>query len=167
MKFNLLIDGQNYDIELRKGKLATIWVGNQTFQVDVTNTDEGLLVQLDDKEFLVKVNHSQVSINGHKHTVEVRNLRRGRPTAHKGDGSSEYDPQAQSGEGTIHPPMPGRIISIKVKMGEEVNIGAPILILEAMKMQNEITSPIDGTVKEIRAEEGSLVEAKDVLVVIG
>ena len=167
MKFNLLLDGQNYDIELRKGKSAMVWVGNQTFQADVTKTDEGLVVSLDDKEFLVKLNHSHVSINGHMHSVEVKNLRRGRPTAHKGERSSEYDNQNQAGEGTIYPPMPGRIISIKVKEGDEVKIGSPILILEAMKMQNEIASPVDGTVKEIRAEEGSLVEAKDVMVVIG
>jgi biotin carboxyl carrier protein len=167
MKFNLLIDGQNYDIELRKGRSAMVWVGNETFQAVVKKSEEGILVVLDDKEFLVKLNGSHVSINGHKHAVEVRNLRRGRPTAHKGDGSSEYDAQTQSGEGTIYPPMPGRIIAIKVKEGDEVKIGSPLLILEAMKMQNEISSPVDGTVKEVRASEGSLVEAKDVLIVIG
>ena len=166
MKFNLLIDGQNYDIELRKGRSATVWVGNETFQANVKKADEGLTVLLNNKEFLVNINHSHVSINGHKHAVEVKNLRRGRP-AQTGDGSKEYDSQTWSGEGTIYPPMPGRVIAIKVKEGDEVKMGSPILILEAMKMQNEITAPVDGTVKEIRAEEGSLVEAKDVLVVIG
>ncbi len=165
MKFNLLIDGQNYDVELRKGKMATVWVGNETFQADVKKTEDGLKVLLDEKEFFVNVNHSHVSINGHNHKVEVRNVRRGRP-AHTGDGSFDRDENTMSEEGTIYPPMPGRVMAIKVKEGDEVKIGSPVLILEAMKMQNEIVSPVDGTVKEVRASEGALVEAKDVLVVI-
>ncbi len=62
MKFNLLVDGQNYDIELRKGKSAMVWVGNQTFAADVKKTDDGLAVVLDDKEFAVKVNRPEYSV---------------------------------------------------------------------------------------------------------
>ena len=71
------------------------------------------------------------------------------------------------GEGIIHPPMPGRVISIKVKEGDSVKIGSPLLVLEAMKMQNEVISNLDGVVREIRVSEGDLVESGDVLVVIG
>ena len=71
------------------------------------------------------------------------------------------------GEGMIHPPMPGRVISIKVKEGDSVKMGSPLLVLEAMKMQNEIVSNIDGVVREIRVSEGDLVESSEVLIVIG
>ena len=63
--------------------------------------------------------------------------------------------------------MPGRVVSIKVKEGDSVKTGSPILVLEAMKMQNEVISNIDGVVREIRVSEGDLVESGDVLVVIG
>jgi len=63
--------------------------------------------------------------------------------------------------------MPGRVISIKVKEGDSVKIGSPLLVLEAMKMQNEVISNLDGVVREIRVSEGDLVESGDVLVVIG
>ena len=55
----------------------------------------------------------------------------------------------------------------EVKEGDSVKIGSSILVLEAMKMQNEIVSNTDGVVREIRVSEGDLVESKDVLVVIG
>ncbi len=89
-------------------------------------------------------------------TEEAGDLEVGKP-AHKISG----------GEGVIHPPMPGRVVSVKVKEGDAVKMGSPILVLEAMKMQNEIVSNMDGVVREIRIKEGDLVESQDVLVVIG
>jgi biotin carboxyl carrier protein len=71
-----------------------------------------------------------------------------------------------SKEGMVHPPMPGRVISIKVKVGDSVKVGSPLMVLEAMKMQNEIASPREGKVVEIRTSEGSLVDVGDVLVLI-
>ena len=63
--------------------------------------------------------------------------------------------------------MPGRITSILVKEEEEVKEGAPLLILEAMKMQNEITSPNSGKVKTIFVREGETVKKGSTLVSIG
>ena len=69
--------------------------------------------------------------------------------------------------GQIRALMPGRITTILVKEGEEIKEGAPLLILEAMKMQNEITSPNDGKVKTISVREGETVKKGSVLVSIG
>jgi biotin carboxyl carrier protein len=63
--------------------------------------------------------------------------------------------------------MPGMIIRFEVDEGEEVHEGDPLLILEAMKMENSINAPTSGTVKEIRFKEGESVKKGDVLVVIG
>ena len=63
--------------------------------------------------------------------------------------------------------MPGRITSVLVKVDDTVNIGTPLLILEAMKMQNEIVSPISGTVKSIHVGEGAGVKKDLVLMLIG
>lgn len=74
---------------------------------------------------------------------------------------------APAGAESITAPMPGKIMSIKVKQGQTVNAGDLILTLEAMKMENEIFCGDGGTVKEIRVQEGAAVNPGDVLVVIG
>lgn len=72
-----------------------------------------------------------------------------------------------AGAEVITAPMPGKIMSLKVKVGQAVKAGDLILTLEAMKMENEIFCSASGTVKEIRVSEGAAVNPGDVLVVIG
>jgi biotin carboxyl carrier protein len=173
LRFDLLIDGKVYNVELGIGKVITIEVEGKPYQAEIKNTPKGLNVIVENKEFSVKFDESHISIDGNKHAIEVRNLRRGRPSWYNTiDGTEEAKDgkpiQKMSGrEGMIHPPMPGRVISIKVKEGDSVKMGSPLMVLEAMKMQNEIVSNIDGVVHEIRVSEGDLVESGDVLVVIG
>jgi len=62
--------------------------------------------------------------------------------------------------------MPGRVTSILVKTGDRVGAGAPLMILEAMKMQNEISSPFGGKVRSIAVVEGSTVKKDSVLIEI-
>jgi biotin carboxyl carrier protein len=68
--------------------------------------------------------------------------------------------------GEVRALMPGRITSLLVREGESVEAGTPLLILEAMKMQNEITSPIAGRIKSIRVQEGVTVKKDSTLVVV-
>jgi biotin carboxyl carrier protein len=68
--------------------------------------------------------------------------------------------------GIVRAPIPGVVLSIGIKIGEEVEQGGRLLILEAMKMENEILSPMRGSVKDIRVTVGDKVEKEDVLVVI-
>ncbi|MGB9802351.1 biotin/lipoyl-containing protein [Desulfofundulus sp.] len=76
-------------------------------------------------------------------------------------------PAAPAGAGTVTAPMPGNINAVKVKVGDQVKVGDPLVILEAMKMENEITAPVAGTVKEVRVKPGQTVNNGDVLVIIG
>lgn len=69
--------------------------------------------------------------------------------------------------GSIHALMPGRVTSVLVKENDHVDIGSPLLILEAMKMQNEISSPMIGHVKSIRVKEGETVKKDAFLMEIG
>jgi biotin carboxyl carrier protein len=62
--------------------------------------------------------------------------------------------------------MPGKVVRLISNVGEAVEKGDPILVVEAMKMQNDLKAPKAGTVKEIRVVEGSTVSAGDVLAVI-
>jgi len=63
----------------------------------------------------------------------------------------------------IKAPMPGLILDIKVKIGQEVQLGENLVILEAMKMENIIKSPRNGTIKEIKVKQGQSVEKNQVL----
>jgi pyruvate carboxylase subunit B len=70
-------------------------------------------------------------------------------------------------EGAVVAPMGGMVVSLKVKKGDEVKEGDLLLILEAMKMENEIKAPGAGKITEIYTYEGETVSADDILLVIG
>ena len=74
---------------------------------------------------------------------------------------------AGAGEQSVDAPMPGKIIEVKVSVGQAVKAGDTLLILEAMKMQNEIAAPADGTVKAINVSAGQSVKVRDALVILG
>lgn len=76
-------------------------------------------------------------------------------------------PAAISGGETINSPMPGTILDIKVNVGDTVSNGTVLVILEAMKMENEIMAPSAGKVLSINVTKGASVNSGDVLVVIG
>jgi glutaconyl-CoA decarboxylase len=67
---------------------------------------------------------------------------------------------------TIDSPMPGKILDVKVSVGAAVQSGDVVLMLEAMKMENEIFAPEAGTVKEVRVKKGDSVDTGTVLVVL-
>ena len=68
--------------------------------------------------------------------------------------------------GTVSTSIPGKIVTLEVTLGQEVIEGQVILILEAMKMQNEVTAPISGKISSINCSEGDNVEANMALIVI-
>ncbi|MDR1471592.1 MAG: biotin/lipoyl-binding protein [Synergistaceae bacterium] len=76
-------------------------------------------------------------------------------------------PAAPAGAGTITSPMPGKIWKLPVREGDAVAEGQLVLVLEAMKMENEIFAPIGGMVTKISCKEGDSVNTGDVLLVIG
>ena len=86
--------------------------------------------------------------------------------------SKDSSPRKRSGSGgrkrsgTVSASMPGKVVTVEVSVGDSVDEGQTILILEAMKMQNEVAAPISGTVSAIHCEDGMNVEANVPLVVI-
>lgn len=66
----------------------------------------------------------------------------------------------------VKAPMPGTILAVKKNVGDAVKAGDVIVVLEAMKMENDIVAPCDGTIKSINAPKGSTVNTDDVLAVI-
>jgi len=76
-------------------------------------------------------------------------------------------PAAKAGAGSVTAPMPGLIVDVTCKLGDKVKAGQPVVILEAMKMQNPLPSPVDGEVKSIHVKSGDSVAVGQVLVDIG
>ncbi len=127
----------------------------------------------------------QITVNGKAYEVEVEEMGGGSTQAPRAAASVAVPSAAPApkaapaaapapkaaavpaGSESVTAPMPGKVMSIKVTTGQAVTAGDLILVLEAMKMENEIFCGASGTVKEIRVNEGAAVNPGDVLVVIG
>jgi biotin carboxyl carrier protein len=75
--------------------------------------------------------------------------------------------QRAGADGAIQAPMQGMVVKVKVKPGDRVRLGDVVVVLEAMKMQNDIVATVGGTVREVFAKEGSIVAPNEVLMTIG
>ncbi len=119
-----------------------------------------LSILVDNNSYDVEVerfgNDYQVSIRGEVYNFQVRDERELVHTTHH-----------ESGESIITAPMPGLVVDVVVEKGKELKKKEKLLILEAMKMQNEIRSPRDGKVIEIKVGPGDSVNTGDELLVIG
>ena len=111
-----------------------------------------------------------VHVNGRPYSVSVRTARSGGVRVPGGVAPTieSRPPSAADARGPrrVTAPMPGRIAKILVKVGDAVAARQGLVVIEAMKMENELRSPIAGRVTELRASEGALVEANAVLVVV-
>lgn len=68
---------------------------------------------------------------------------------------------------TIKAPIGGKLLDIKVNVGQVIKKGDVVCIIEAMKMENEVKSPVSGTIKEIKVSKGAQVANKDILFILG
>ena len=126
----------------------------------------------------IEDNKANIEVNGTPYTVEldmesIPTMQKSQPkvvrVAAPAPKAAPAAPAAQavSAEGTtIASPMPGAILGVNVSVGQAVKAGDVLMILEAMKMENDITAPCDGTVKQILVSKGSTVNTDDVLIVI-
>ena len=115
----------------------------------------------------------RITGNGNVYDVEVEELGTGAATqtaAPKAAPKAVAAPKAAApaaagseGAVKVNSPMPGKILSVKASVGQAVKRGEVIMILEAMKMENEIVAPSDGTIASINVNEGASVEAGSVL----
>ena len=111
----------------------------------------------------------RITVNGTAYDVAVEELAAGAapaPVAQVAAPVAAPAPAAKStGTGSIKvaSPMPGKILDVKTKVGDAVKKGQVLLILEAMKMENEVVAPEDGTVASVDVAVGAMVEAGDTL----
>ena len=116
-----------------------------------------------------------ITVNGVAYSVSVEETAAGAapvaaaPAAPKAPAAPAAAPKAAAPAGaagavTVKAPMPGNILDVKVAAGASVKAGDVLVILEAMKMENEIVAPQDGTVASINVHKGDTVNSGDVLV---
>lgn len=165
MKLEFEIDGQMIVGEfVAANGSAQIKFGEQTH--------EALVSQPEPSFFVVQLNHriyrcalekspsgeTEVVVNGQRIPVTVRDKKHLRGNAGGAGGAT--------GKANLVSPMPGKVVRLLLSAGAEVAANQGVLIVEAMKMQNEVLSPKTGKVAEIRVSEGQTVNAGETLAVI-
>ena len=124
----------------------------------------------DDAPPLVK-RSTTVELNGKRFEVDMWvpeqiGVAAAAPAAKKAKRGHSGGGAGAAGTGSIEAPMQGTIVKVLVEVGQEVEVGAGIVVLEAMKMENQINAGMAGTVKEIRVAAGDTVGGGDILAVI-
>jgi acetyl/propionyl-CoA carboxylase alpha subunit len=114
--------------------------------------------------FLRTGGRREVLVDGWRLDVEVESDRRAalREKARRGGGVASH-----GGPAEVRAIIPGRVVSVSVVPGDEVVAGQELLVVEAMKMQNELRAPRAGTVASVAVGEGRTIEVGDVLLVLG
>ena len=133
-------------------------VDGKTFQIQTTRYGNRVIVDVGGHNYSLEIIQGRVYVNGEETRFAIH---KSRPRI--GDKKSS----AAAAKGAkIKPPMPGRIVSVDVKVGDSVKKGQGLLVLEAMKMQNEITAPAEGLVKAVNVKPGQTVDQNLVMVEI-
>ncbi len=119
-------------------------------------------VMVDGKEYIVEIEEiGEVSQSQQVPVQPKYELK------HEEPKPSAPKPVETIADGAVTAPMPGKILDIKVKKGDRVKAGDVLIILEAMKMENEVVAPKGGVVEDIKVNVGDTVDRGAVLVVIG
>lgn len=141
------IDGRRYELEATEPEpnIYLFKFGGKIFQIFVSPR------QNNNEPFVINVGNRQLDIK----IIDSKRLRGTTTASGQADGTAE-----------IKTAMPGKLVRILVEQGAEIKQGEGVLVVEAMKMQNEMKAPKDGIIKEIRFAEGETVNAGDVLAII-
>jgi len=165
MRLHAKIGDEQQDLEIsRDNDTVTAKVGDREYTIEVTQPEPGLYALRNGSSLTTAFvskdasGLSKVTIAGQEFDVDILD-----PKRLKGSG---LDAAHEGGAAEIKTMMPGKVVRVLVEAGAEVKKGDGVIVVEAMKMQNEMKSPKDGIVKELRSTEGSTVNAGDVLVVI-
>ena len=127
------------------GEKRKVTVDGEEFEVDLERDGDAWNVKVGGRSFSIRI--SGESLSG--------------PSRRSASGGSK-----KKRSGIISSTIPGKVVSLDISVGDEVEEGDVLMILEAMKMQNEIQAPLSGRVAEVNCESGDSVEANTPLVVI-
>jgi biotin carboxyl carrier protein len=163
MLYDVNIDGKNYRLDLNQaGGRWSCRLDGRDMEVDaVLARPDVLSLRIGNLAYEIKLERVasdlHLWVGSTRFAAEVRDPRSLRGRARTGD---------DQGPRKIAAPMPGKVVRLMVREGDEVEAGAGVAVVEAMKMQNEIKSPKKGTVQKILISEGATVNAGDVLAIV-
>jgi biotin carboxyl carrier protein len=163
MKYEVQIQGRQVGVELeqRNGRVQAR-VDSRNYDVEVVCPEEGVYSFLaGDNVYEAHVstfepNSLRVEIRGHLFTINIIDRKHRRASVEHGI----------EGRQNLLAPMPGKVVRVLLARGDEVTLGQGVVVVEAMKMQNEVKSPKSGRVVEIRVAEGATVTANQLLAVV-
>ncbi|MGI9105494.1 MAG: biotin/lipoyl-containing protein [Pyrinomonadaceae bacterium] len=169
MKLTAEIDGQSHALDLqREGARIEASVDGRRYELEARETEAGaFLLLVDGRVYECRAGQTDAQEEGGAREVQVgaeiyqvalidpKRLR----------GARGAGAQA-GGRVLVKASMPGKVVRLLIEAGAQVEAGDGLIIVEAMKMQNELKSPKSGTIVEIHAETGATVKAGDVLVVV-
>lgn len=165
MKYEVLIDGHSYHVELERGNTGyECLVDDEPFPLNVVMTARDVLSIIHEgRHYEAKREYSllgetHIIVGSERFSAEVRDPRSLR--------SRRAAAGAEAGPAKILAPMPGKIVRVIAAEGDEVEAGQGLVVVEAMKMQNEIKATKKGKVTKVGVKEGSAVNAGDLLVII-
>ena len=167
MQYKVDIQGELVDVRVRPVGIGTyeVKVGDGPAQVYGAMVDDNQVhLVASSKSHLVRLGdlgeQTYTHLNGHNQDIAVLDSRAARRRVR--DNLN----QMSSGADVVRSPMPGRVVSVSVTVGQRVTAGQGVVIVEAMKMENELRSEIDGVVKEIHVSADDRVDGDAALVTL-
>ena len=149
------VDGTPHEVVLDR-KAGTVTVDGEAFAVALERNGAGLVVRVGDRRLHVRLGDGTAEVEGEAVAWRVTGI-----------GAAAGGAGAASSHGArVKPPMNGKLDRMLAKVGQTVAKGDILFVLEAMKMQNEVRSPVDGRVAAVHAVAGATVDPSQVLVEI-
>jgi biotin carboxyl carrier protein len=166
MRYIAWIDNKQYEmeVELRNGK-HVVKLGGKKYEVDLRRLPGSPVYSMliAGKSYEADVRRDgewlNVSVQGEAYRISVKEKL-------WATAACTTTKSSQSGIHQLKTPMPGLVVEIRTRVGEKVQEGQALMVIEAMKMQNELCARADGTVKEIRVKEQDAVDPTTVLLVV-
>lgn len=163
MKYEAEIDGRPFQIEFeQRNERVTATIDGRAYDVEVLRPEDGVyLILAGERVYEARIwpdtsGKLNVRLRDQIFSAKIIDRKNRRP----GEEHREEGPQQ------LVAPMPGKVVRVLLQSGDEVDAGQGVVIVEAMKMQNEIKSSRKGRVLEIRISEGETVNANQVLAVV-
>jgi biotin carboxyl carrier protein len=163
MKLIAELNNEKHEIEFKRdGEKVSASVDGREYALEASQVEPNVyLLKYENQIFPVYVAPTEpafTDIGNHSFEIKISD-----PKRLRGAGAA-----AGNADGTVEikTAMPGKVVRVVAEQGAEIKQGESVLVVEAMKMQNEMKSPKDGIVKEIRVAEGATVNAGDVLAII-
>lgn len=137
-QFKIDVDGKSFDVKIKEyhpnGRIKTLLVNNEVLPIEVARHADGF--------------PKMIYLNGLPFDVEIEKIK---------SVSQKAKPSQRVISGDIKSSLPGQVLSISVEVGDEVKKGQPLIILESMKMENEILAPKSGKIKVVHVVPGQVL----------